>query len=139
MSDDQETTVLADLAAKLMTEKRAKEAAAEAEKAANKEIERLEGIMLEQMGLQQIEKFAAHGQLFFPLVQQNPSVNKELEAEFFEWLREKNEDGIMKLTIHPQTLKSWYKEKSDNYAEELSEKKFLSVYERIRIGTRVQK
>ena len=134
-----EILVLADLAAELMGAKAAKKKAEEAQSAANKEIERIEQILIEQMAAQDIERFGAHGFLFFPIVQQNPAVNKELESEFFAWLEEKGESGIAKLTIHPQTLKAWYRENADAYAEELSEKKYLSVFERIRIGTRTQK
>jgi hypothetical protein len=141
MTNDQGTgtTVLADLAKLLMEQKAAKKAAEDATSTANKEIERLEGVMIEQMTLQEIDKFAAHGQLFFPLVQQQPSVNKEVEGAFFFWLEQRGEEGIIKRTIHPQTLKAWYKENADSYAEELSEKKYLSVFEKVRIGTRTQK
>ena len=127
---------LADMAEILITAKAAKDAAEEALKNANAEIKRLEEKLWEQMQAEEIDKFSAHGKLFFPIVQQNPSVNKEHEAEFFEWLEEKGEEGVIKRTIHPQTLKAWYKTNADTYAEELSEKNYLSVFEQVRIGVR---
>ena len=138
MSDETTTEilVLADLAAELMAAKGAKKAAEEAESAANKEIERIEQILVAQMALQEIEKFAAHGQLFFPIVQSFPAVDKEVEGRFIEWLQERNEDGIYRLAVHPQTLKAFYNQ-HDEWHEELSA--FLKVHEKIRIGTRAQK
>ena len=61
---------------------------------------------------------------------------KEVEGRFIEWLQERNEDGIYKLTVHPQTLKAFYNQ-HDEWHEELSA--FLKVHEKIRIGTRTQK
>ena len=138
MNEEQATQSLADLALVLLEAKEEKRKAAEAETAANKHIAELEQRIYEQMKREEIEKFGAHGYLFFPTIQQNPSVKKELEADFFIYLEEIGEDGIIKRTIHPQTLKSWYKE-HEELAETLSEKGFVSVFEVIKIGTRVQK
>ena len=128
-----EILVLADLAAELMAAKAAKKKAEEAESKANEEIAWIEMKLVEQMALQEIEKFAAHGQLFFPIVQSFPAVDKEVEGRFIEWLQERNEDGIYKLTVHPQTLKAFYNQ-HDEWHEELTA--FLKVHEKIRIGVR---
>jgi hypothetical protein len=129
---------LADMALVLLGAKEAKKEAEKALETANKDIERIEGKLLEQMTAEDIDKFSAHGYLFSPLVQSFPSVNKELEPEFLEWLREHNEDGIYKLSVHAQTLKAFYNQ-HEEWHEELSEKGFVKVFEKIRIGTRAQK
>mgnify|MGYP001374498744 FL=1 len=128
---------LADLADTLLAAKEAKRVAAEAESAANKEIERVELLLIAAMAEQEIEKFAHANQLFFPVVQSFPSVVKELEDGFIAWLTERNEQGIYKYTVHSQTLKGFYNQ-HDEWHEELSEKGFLKVHEKIRIGTRKQ-
>jgi hypothetical protein len=38
------------------------------------------------------------------------------------------------LTLHSSSLKGWYNEFGEKYAEELSEKNYLSVFEKIKIG-----
>jgi hypothetical protein len=122
-----------------MSWKTSKEATEEQLKNINGKIELVEQQILQKMQEEELDKFACDDRLFYPIVQQQPSVNKEVEGAFFFWLEQRGEEGIIKRTIHPQTLKAWYKENADSYAEELSEKKYLSVFEKVRIGTRTQK
>ena len=140
MADNEEASTgsLADRAKILLEARRQKEVAEELLRTANLSIERAEQSLYEQMQQENIEKFAAHGMLFYPIVQAFPSVNKELENEFFEWLEAKNESGIIKRTIHNQTLRAWWSANSDQFAEEISANQFLKIYEKIRIASRKQ-
>lgn len=76
------------------------------------------------------------GTLFYRYVESYPSIAKEFEEAFFEWLAEKGEDGIIKRQIHPQTLRGWYKKNSDQYEEEIADREFLKVFEKPKIGVR---
>jgi predicted nuclease with TOPRIM domain len=46
----------------------------------------------------------------------NCYVKKEVEQEFFDWLRANNQGDIIKETVHHGTLKSWAKEQLENGA-----------------------
>jgi hypothetical protein len=129
---------LADLADWLLNWKEAKSVAEDAVKKANEKVRELEQLVYAKMQEDQIEKFGHAGMLFFPTVNSFPSVVKEHEEAFFAWLKENGEDGICKYTVHPMTLRSWYKNNSDRFAEELAEKELVKVHEEIRIGVRKQ-
>jgi len=46
----------------------------------------------------------------------NCYVKKDVEQQFFEWLRANNQGDIIKETVHHGTLKSWAKEQLGNGA-----------------------
>lgn len=46
----------------------------------------------------------------------NCYVKKDVESEFFEWLRSNNHGDLIKETVHHSTLKSWAKEQLENGA-----------------------
>lgn len=46
----------------------------------------------------------------------NCYVKKDVEQEFFEWLRGNNHGDLIKETVHHSTLKSWAKEQLENGA-----------------------
>ncbi len=127
---------LSDLANLLISWRLSKENAEEVLRTANERIRQVESEIVAKMQEEEIDKFAHAGSLFYPRVESHPSVNKEQEALFHAWLEQHGEDGIVKRTVHPSTLKAWYKANADRFAEELSEKGFVKVYEEIRIGVR---
>ncbi len=127
---------LSDLANLLISWRLSKENAEEVLRTANERIRQVEGEIVVKMQEEEIDKFAHAGQLFFPRVESHPSVNKEMEALFHTWLEQHNEDGIVRRTVHPSTLKAWYKQNADKYAEELTEKNLVKVYEEIKISVR---
>jgi len=129
-------TKLSDLADLLVSWRLSKENAEKLLSTANERIRQVEGEIVAKMQEEEIQSFSHNGSKFFPRVESHPSVNKDTEALFVEWLRQRNEDGIYKLSAHPSTLKSWYTQNADKYAEELSEKGFVKVYEEIRISVR---
>lgn len=102
----------------------------------NEKIRDLEAKMYAIMVEKDMMRFDHAGKLFYPIVQAFPSVVKEHESDFFVWLKENGEDGILKLSVHPQTLRSWYKTNMERFAEELAEKELLRVHEEIRIGVK---
>jgi len=130
------TTKLSDLADLLLSWRLSKENAEEVLKTANERIRQVESEIVAKMQEEEIDKFAHAGSLFSPRVESHPSVNKDTEALFHTWLEQHNEDGILKRTVHPSTLKAWYKENQDRFAEELSEKGLVKVYEEIRVSVR---
>lgn len=127
---------LSDLADLLISYRMAKEDAEENLKRANEGIRAVEQSIVAKMQEEEIEKFAHNGSLFFPRVESHPTVNKEKEDDFFTWLEGQHEAGIIKRTIHPSTLKAWWKQNSDRFAEEITEREFLKVFEEIRISVR---
>ena len=128
-----ELTVLAD---QLTIERKVKTDYDEGLKKTNSRIADLETKMTEIMQNADIQKFSHGNQLFYVYVSSYPAVNKEKEQEFFEWLENNGEDGILKMTVNSQTLRAWYKEKAEQYSEELTEKSLVNVFEKIRIGVR---
>ena len=82
-------------------------------------------------------KFDYVGLLFYLSTQTFPKIVDE--DGFFQWLAENGEDGIIKQTIYPQTLRGWYKEKRDLYAEILAERKYLEIFEKIRVNVKKAK
>lgn len=136
MDTENNGSKLSDLADLLTSWRMSKEHHEEELKKANEKIRATEQLIVAKMQEEDIEKFAHNGSLFFPRVESHPTVNKEKEYEFFEWLHFHNEDGIVKPTIHPSTLKAWWKANSDRFAEEITEREFLKVFEEIRISVR---
>lgn len=104
-----------------------KDRIAELEKKVNKEIALLEqsiipGIMVDQ-GYETGQKVPLKGAGTVTLdVEVFPYVYKANEAEFYEWLRKRGDDGLLKETVHPQTLKKWASgviEDGEDYPEHL--------------------
>src|SRR3990167_6081004 len=94
-SGDPTTDDLLALSEVLVEQKRIKAEAAETEKKANEEIRSLESKMWTIMQAKDIQRFDHAGKLFYPIVNSFPSVVKEHESEFFAWLKENGEDGIL--------------------------------------------
>ena len=60
----------------------------------------------------------------------NCYVKKDIEEQFFNWLREHNHGDIIKETVHHGTLKSWAKEQIENggeLPEQLSVHQFMQA------------
>ncbi len=129
-------TKLSDLADLLVSWRMSKENAEELLKKANENIRLVEQSIVAKMQEEEIDKFAHNGQLFFPRVESHPTINKEKEDDFFAWLEGQHEAGIIKRSIHPSTLKAWWKQNSDRFAEEITGKDYLKVFEEIRISVR---
>jgi len=127
---------LSNMADLLLSYRLEKEDAEERLKRANERIRQVEGEIVATMQAEEIDKFGHDGFLFFPRVESHPSVNKDMEALFHTWLEQHGEDGILRRTVHPSTLKAWYKQNADRFAEELSEKGLVKVYEEIRVSVR---
>lgn len=120
-----------------LVEKKAEKAKLDEDlKAANKAVDDLELKLHEMMSVNEVEKFVHDDKLFYPIVQDFPRVLKEREDDFFNWLSEHGEDGLIKRTVNSQTLRAWYKGKAEEYAEELAEKKLIEVFSKISIGVR---
>jgi hypothetical protein len=129
-------TKLSDLADLLISWRLTKEDAEARTKTANEMIRKVESEIVAKMQEEEIDKFAHAGSLFSPRVESHPSVNKDTEALFHTWLEQNGEDGILRRTVHPSTLKAWYKQNADRFAEELTEKGLVKVYEEIRVSVR---
>src|SRR5574337_1321565 len=117
---------LSDLADLLMSWKLAKENAEEQLKKANERIRAAERLIYEKMQAEEIEKFAHAGMLFYPYVNSYPRCTPGKEDEYFAWLEEHGEGGIVKRSIHPQTHRSWFKQ-HEEFHEELTEKGLVDV------------
>lgn len=102
----------------------------------NRKIQQCEEKMVALMDAADLQNFKRGENTFYQYVESYPSVSKDKEFQFFDWLREHGEDGIIKESIHPQTLRSWYKQMKDQFAEAIAEKGFLNIPERIRVGVR---
>src|SRR5262245_60098743 len=124
MDEENNGVRLAELADGLMSWKAMKKSLEEQLSDTNKRIAEAEEAIYKKLQAEELEKFAHAGQLFYPYVEAHPSVNKEKEEAFFSWLEENNEDGIIKRSIHPMTLKGWYRQNVDRFAEALSENGF---------------
>jgi hypothetical protein len=138
IAENPNPTKLSDMADLLTAWRMVKEDSEARLSEANKKIREVEQVIIAKLQEEELEKFVHNGQLFYPYVSAHPGVNKEHEAEFYAWLRENGEDGIIKETVHPMTLKSWWKQNSERFAEELTGKELLKVHEEIRIGVRKQ-
>jgi hypothetical protein len=121
---------LSDLGDYLRHWKQVKHEAEEEKKAAELKIEAAELAIYEKAKAQDLERFTHDGYNFRPKVESYPRVNKEKEWDFNGWLFEKN----FRLTVHAPSLRGWYNAHSELYAEELMEKNYLSVFEKIKIG-----
>lgn len=128
----EENSGLATLADALVIAREKKDAAKAAETEANKEIERLEPRLHELMVAHELESFKHNGHGFTPYVDSFPRPTDK--DKFLAWCQEHDEMGIWKWDVHPQTLRSWYKENGEKYAEKLVD--VLTVYEKIKIRIR---
>lgn len=104
---------------------------------ANKEIEQTEALMLASMEACRIDKFAHADKLFYPIVQSYPKILDQ--DKFYTWLEEHGEDGIIKRTVHPQTLRAWYKEQALEHGEQLVGERMIEAFEKIKVGVRASK
>ena len=135
MNEEQDNTeerppTLAALAEKLQHWKATKAAAEEMKKVTEKEIIAVEKLIYDRMQLEEIDRYTHGGYNFKPKVESYPSVNKENEDQLHDWLEERH----IRLAIHAQSLKGWYNAHAEEYAEELSDKKLINVFEKIKIG-----
>ena len=128
---------LNDLASKLIARRLEKEELDAKSSEVGKQIEETELKMIELMQVLDRTKFDYVGLLFYLSTQTFPKIVDE--DGFFQWLAENGEDGIIKRTIYPQTLRGWYKEKRDLYAEILAERKYLEIFEKIRVNVKKAK
>lgn len=108
-------------------------------KEANAEIEKLEDQIYKLMQEHEVDQIAIRNRIFFPIVQTFPKVLDQ--DKFYDFLRDRGEDGIIKETVHPQTLRAWYNgleddERKITWREELLTGQMLEAYEKIRIGDR---
>ncbi len=121
------------LAERLVQEKTSKEFAEECIKSANEKIELIEQEMNGIMDTLDMQSFkTGDGRLFYRYVDSFPKMKDQ--AAFYAWLKDHGEDGIIKQTIHPQTLRAWYKDKVLEFGEALSDK--LEIFQKFRIGVR---
>lgn len=100
-------------------------------------IEQAETDMLANMEQVSIDKFAHAGKLFYPIVASYPKILDQ--DKFYSWLEDHGEDGIIKRTVHPQTLRTWYKDASLLHGEELVGQRMIHAFERVKVGVRSSK
>lgn len=131
-----DTDELIELSDKLSLAKQDKERYEQWLSDANKLIDEIEMKMNEIMLERDMQSFSHAGNIFYQYTQSFPKIIKQ--ADFYEWCKEHGEDGIFKLTAHPQTLRAWYKDKGDQYGEELTGKGLLEAFVKVRIGLRKQ-
>lgn len=103
----------------------------------NRGIEETEAAMLTNMEAVGIDKFAHAGKLFYPIVQSYPKILDQ--DKFYTWLEDHGEDGIIKRTVHPQTLRAWYKEAALVHGEQLVGERMIEAFEKIKVGVRASK
>jgi sulfatase maturation enzyme AslB (radical SAM superfamily) len=130
-SDDPAKTLVG-LADELADTKREKASLEDQLKTVNKGIDDIELKMVDIMTALDMDNFKHDGKMFYQFVQSHPRVTDE--EGFFALLEEYGEGGIIKRTVHPQTLKAWCKDKSLEWGERLAGK--LEIFEKIRIGVR---
>ncbi len=134
MTDTNDTlSQLTVLAEDLVMEREYKAEYEEILKRANGRIEKIELKMIGIMQENDLPKFGHDNRLFYTMVSSFPKVVDE--DKFYPWLEEHGEDGIIKRTIHAQTLRAWYKD-AEKYYEELADGQMLFVFEKVRIGMR---
>lgn len=104
----------------------------------NKALEEHEQKLVQAMQVLERTKFDLDGKLFFLQTSSFPKVNKEREGDFYGWTKDHNEDGIYKMTVHPQTLRSWFTKLREELQAEIVEKGLLQVFEKIGVHVRSQ-
>jgi hypothetical protein len=132
-SEDPAKTLM-ELADELADKKREKASLEDQLKTANKGIDDIELKMVDIMTALDMDNFKHDGKMFYQFVQSHPRVINE--EGFFAALTKAGEGGIIKRTIHPQTLKAWVKERAleAEWAQHWGE--WLEIFEKIRIGVR---
>ena len=111
-------------------DKRAEKASLEDQlKTVNRSLDEIEMKMIDIEAALEMESFTHNGKLFYQAVESHPRVIDE--EGFLALLDEYGEAGIAKRSVHPQTLKAWYRDKGLEWSERLAGK--LEVFEKIRI------
>jgi len=99
----------------------------------NKQIESTNDRLAEIMIAQDCHRFNHQGVTYYSAVEMRPRIIDE--SSFFDWLKKHDYEGIMKNTVHPSTLRSWYKEDGVKYEQELKGT-MLDVSEQVRVRIR---
>lgn len=121
-----------ELAVQLMEAKAKKKAAAEAEAAANKEIDAIDEELSQMMVTRGVDLFRINGiGTFFTQDINYPSVSNQ--DAFIEWLDTEGMGAIAKRTVHPQTLKGWV---NDRLKEGQSISPYVNNFIKTRVSTR---
>jgi hypothetical protein len=120
-----------DVARKLANLKEQKEELELQLKEINGKIQIVNDQLSELMLIEKLQLFNMDGKTFYA---SNLSIPKILNDDAFaKWLKDHGEDGILRLTVHHSTLQAWWKEKGEQYEEELKERKYVSVFEKRQI------
>jgi len=105
---------------------------------ATQEKERWEAEVFTLMFNEDIQNLKIDDKLVYRKVEPYPSILEE--KDFFEFLEETGNDGIIKRTIHPKTLKGWYDsyiELNKDNEEAIAElEPLLKVFEKKSVGVR---
>ena len=129
---DDPAKTLMELADDLATKKVYKESLEGELRDVNRAIDEKEMAMVDIMAALELPSFKHGGKTFYQYVQSHPRIINE--EGFFALLKEYGEDGIIKRTVHPQTLKAWVKEKGLEWSERFAGK--LEIFEKVKIGVR---
>jgi hypothetical protein len=106
---DEKKDPVAKMARDLANAKAWKDQAEEELSNANKEVDRLEKELADEMLARKVDLFRVPGLGTFSQGLKNyPSVNDQ--NSFFAWLKKTKNDGLIKPTVHPQTLKGFINE-----------------------------
>ncbi len=122
-----------DLARKLSVERQFKADLEASIKEVNARIELISSELAELMIAENLHRFSLEGRTYFTAVDTYPRIVDE--GAFLDWLRKNGHEGLIKETVHPATLRSWYKEIGQQYEEELKNG-LLEVFEKIQIRVR---
>ena len=123
---------LAELSDRLLAAYAEYDQSQEQETQANKDLDAISEKINTLLQEQDMQMYVRDGLKFEPELIPHPSIDRELEPGFQAWLKEIGEDGIYKTDVHPKTLQAWYK-RNDHLHEEISNKGFLKVFNRIRV------
>lgn len=128
---------LQDLAARLIDLRGEKDALSAQLKACNESIETVQLQLLDTMVAQEIEKFSAHGCMFYPTTKRHVSVAAGQMDALCKWLDANGHEGMAKKSVHSQTLGAFVREHMEEFGtlpESLDP--LVSVFEKTQVSVR---
>lgn len=103
-------------------------------KALKQEYEILEQKIFDEMFNSDIQSIDVSGYKVYRMIREYPRIIDN--ESFIKWLKENGYSDIIKETVHPQTLRAWFKEFSDKYEFIDELKTMLEIYQEKSLGIR---
>ncbi|MDQ0340245.1 hypothetical protein J2S00_003050 [Caldalkalibacillus uzonensis] len=133
-----ETNTVLSLADQLLNLREAKEDLESRLKEINKELEKVENELVEQMRVNELERFNFRGKLFYQQAKTWASPKKEHKEYVYQWLKENGYADLVKETVHSQSFSSLINEMLEEEGEVPDDlMPFINLTEKV--GIRVRK